>query len=138
MNETAVPCALIVDDSALILMQVAEILEKAGFQCHEAMDGEEALQLLDQHHASIVLLFADVDLGDGINGFAVARHVDVHWPHIEIVMASGHVLPRTDDMPEKATFIVKPFGEQTVVDHLTRKLPDAKKPEPLRRVGRQG
>lgn len=124
--------ALVVDDDAFILMQACDILEKAGFRCHEAMNGEEAVSLLETHHEAVTLLFSDVDLGSGMNGFAVARHVDRHWPHIELVIASGHVLPGDGEMPERATFIAKPFSERTVIDHLAEKLPDGKKPEPLK------
>lgn len=132
MQLSTMPFALVVEDDPFILMQGTDILEHAGFRCHEAMDGEEALDLLRRHHESVVLLFSDVDLGAGINGFELARHVDEHWPHIEIVIASGHVLPGKGLMPDKATFITKPFDERVVVDHLAKTLPDGKKPEPLK------
>jgi CheY-like chemotaxis protein len=132
---STVPYALVVDDDALILMSACDILEEAGFRCHEAMSGEEAVALLEHQHESVTLLFSDVDLGpEGMNGFALARHVAEHWPAIEIVIASGHVLPQSNEMPEKATFIAKPFNERVVHEHLAAKLPDGKKPEPLKRA----
>jgi len=67
-----------------------------------------------------------------MNGFALARHVDEHWPHIEIVIASGRLNPEIGDMPDKATFIGKPFNARMVHDHLREKLPDGKKPGPLK------
>nr|WP_293883050.1 hypothetical protein [Sphingomonas sp.] len=88
---------------------------------------------LEKHWESTVLLFSDVDMPGSINGFALARHVDEHWPLIEIVIASGHGSPRTGDIPERATFIVKPFNKLIVHEHLNKILPDDKKPEPLRR-----
>jgi CheY-like chemotaxis protein len=126
------PHALVVDDDAFILMQACDILDEAGFRCHEAMDGNEAIHLLEHSHEEVTLLFSDVDLGAGMTGFELARHVDQHWPHIEIVIASGHVLPGEGELPEKATFIPKPFSKRIVVDHLAEKLPDGKKPEPLK------
>ena len=132
MNGSQSPLAVVVDDDALILMAACDILTNAGFRCFEAMDHDEAVGVLEEHHEGVTLLFSDVDLGGGRNGFALARHAADNWPHIEIVIASGHVLPQTNDMPAKATFIPKPFGEQTVREHLAAKLPEEKKPGPLK------
>jgi hypothetical protein len=37
-------------------------------------------------------------------------------------------------MPEKATFIGKPFAAAMIHEHLRQKLPDSKRPEALKRV----
>ena len=134
MTDCTVPCALVVDDHPFIIIEATGILEKAGFRCHEAMSGEEAIALMQEHHGSVTLLFSDVDLGSGMDGFGLARHVAEHWPHIEIVIASGHVIPDKGDMPGRATFISKPFGEHSVMEHLAKTMPDGKKPEPLKRA----
>lgn len=131
MAASTVPFALIVDDDPMILMDTTVILEGAGFRVHEAMNGEEAKGVLAEHWESIILLFSDVDMPEDTNGFDLARHADQHWPHIEIVIASGHVLPANGDMPDRATFISKPFNKRTVHEHLAKMLPDDKKPEPL-------
>ncbi|WP_235518099.1 hypothetical protein [Sphingomonas sp. Leaf208] len=81
-----------------------------------------------------MLLFSDVDMPGETNGFALARHVAENWPAIEIVIASGHVLPKPGEMPEKATFISKPFNKQMVHGHLRNMLPDSKLPEPLKKA----
>lgn len=134
MERSTVPFALVVDDDALILMLAREILEEAGFRCHEARCGDEAIALLERHHDSVVLLFSDVDMPGSTNGFALARHVDAHWPHIEIVIASGRMTPEPGEMPDRATFIGKPFALDMVHAHLRRTLPDGKKPAPLRQA----
>jgi hypothetical protein len=38
------------------------------------------------------------------------------------------------DQPDKATFMGKPFSAAMVHEHLLEKLPDGKKPEPLRKA----
>lgn len=115
----------------MILIDTTIILEDAGFRVHEAMDGDEARSVLSEHWESIVLLFSDVDMPSVMNGFDLARHANHYWPHIEIVIASGHVMPRDGDMPERATFISKPFNRRMVHEHLARTLPNNKKPEQL-------
>lgn len=98
----------------------------------EAESGNAAIYLLEQHFASVVLLFTDVEMPGATNGFALARHVAQHWPHIEIVVSSGNVKPAASDMPAKAAFISKPFSTDVVHQELRRLLPDGKKPEPLK------
>lgn len=134
METSTDPYALAVDDDPLILMDVCGILEDVGFRCHDAPTGDDAIALLGEHAESVTLLFSDVEMPGNTNGFELARHVEREWPHIEIVIASGRMKPEPGDMPEKATFIGKPFSAEMVRNHLREKLPDGKKPEPLKRA----
>lgn len=132
MTTSTVPYALAVDDDPIILMDICGILEDAGFRCHSVDDGDAAKDMLPEHAEGITLLFSDVEMPGETDGFALARHVAEKWPHIEIVIASGRIKPNDGDMPEKATFIGKPFSASLVHKHLQEKLPDGKKPEPLK------
>jgi DNA-binding NtrC family response regulator len=134
MTLSTVPYAIVVEDDPIIMMETTYILEDAGFRVHESFDGDEAVLLLDTHWESTVLLFSDVDMPGTMNGFALARHVAERWPQIEIVIASGHVSPAEGDMPDKATFLTKPFNQRMVHEHLKAILPDDKKPEPLKKA----
>ena len=132
MDISTIPYALAVDDDPLILMDVTGILEDAGFRTREADNGDAAVLMLPECANDITLLFSDVDMPGNTNGFALARHVAENYPWIEIVIASGRVRPETGDMPEKATFLSKPFTAQMVLAHLRDTLPDGKKPAPLK------
>jgi DNA-binding NtrC family response regulator len=134
MVTSTIPYALVVDDDAMILLHACDILEEAGFRFYEAGTGDEAKALLANHAEAVVLLFSDVEMPGNTDGFALARHVAETWPWIEIVIASGQVKPQPGDMPDKATFLNKPFNNQSVMEHLRDKLPDGKKPEPLKRA----
>ncbi|MCW2390983.1 response regulator [Sphingobium sp. B11D3A] len=134
MEHSSAPSALIVDDESIILIHACDILEEAGFKCANAADAPSAIALLDRHANSVVLLFSDVEMPGEMNGLALARHVDRHWPHIEIVLASGRIRPQPGDMPDRATFITKPFTTEMVHQHLRMKLPDDKQPGPLKQA----
>ena len=123
---------LVVDDDPLILMDACDILSDAGFQPIETDNGDTARPMLVQHGDKITLLFTDVEMPGSTNGFELARWVAERWPAIEIVVASGRVRPADDDMPHGASFIPKPFSSQLIHDHLREKLPDHKKPDPLK------
>lgn len=129
-----VPFALVVDDDFLIRLEVMGILERAGFQVLEAEHGDAAFELLKTRHPDVVLLFTDVQMPGRLDGFALASSVAASWPHISIVVASGHVKPEPGRMPDKAHFIGKPFDAAMVHAHLQEILPNSRKPEPLRRT----
>lgn len=134
MPASNAPCALVVEDHPVLLMDICDILEEAGFNCLAAGTGDAAKRVLQQHGDRIILLFSDVDLPGDTDGFALARHAADGWSHIEIVIASGRVTPDEGDMPDKATFIRKPFSAAMVYHHLQAKLPDDGLPEPLKHV----
>jgi CheY-like chemotaxis protein len=134
LPDTDTPSALLVDDDILIRMDAVEILEQAGFRVLDAEHGDAAFELLKVQHPEIVLLFTDVQMPGRLDGFALAHKVATSWPHISIVVASGHVSPGPGSMPVKARFIAKPFSAELVHSHLLEILPDGIKPEPLKRV----
>ncbi len=134
VDVSTAPYGLVVDDDPLILVDACDILEEAGFRCHDSDTGAGAIRLLETHAESVILLFSDVEMPGAVNGFALARHVSEHWPWIEIVIASRRIKPQAGDTPDKATFIGKPFNARLVHDHLRAKLPEEKKPEPLKQA----
>jgi CheY-like chemotaxis protein len=113
-------------------LDATDILEQAGFQVLDASHGDEAFVLLKARHPDITLLFTDVQMPGELDGFAEAREVAASWPHISIVVASGHVRPSPGSMPDKARFIATPFSAELVHVHLQEILPDRQKHEPLK------
>jgi DNA-binding NtrC family response regulator len=131
------PFALVVDDDTLILMDASGILEDAGFRPLEATDVDAAEIILVEYADEIVLLFTDVQMPGGRDGFALARMTAERWPDIGILVASGLANPDDGNMPEGAFFVRKPFHADTIYERLQELLPDGKKPEPLKQRTRQ-
>jgi DNA-binding NtrC family response regulator len=132
LNPATPPYALVVDDDMLILMDASSILEEAGFQMLEASSVAQALDVLAEHHEAVQLLFTDVQMPDGSDGFALACQTADRWPHIAIVVASGQVEPAPGDMPDGATFIGKPFSADIVRHHVRKVMSNEQLPEPLK------
>ena len=126
------PYALVVDDEVLIRMLAIDILEDAGFRSYEADSVERAMAILHKHHASIVLLFTDVEINGLENGFVLARKTAELWPDIGILVASGRIKPGPTDMPAGAHFVGKPFNSGVVQDRIKQLLPNDRKPDPLK------
>ena len=132
MDRSSSPCALVVDDDAVILCDATAILEEAGFKVITAMHAEEALQHLSENGHQLTVLFTDVEMPGPIDGFGLARHTAHRWPEVAIIVASGRRSPGLGDLPEKATFIGKPFSAEVVHGHLHKVVPEGRKPGPLR------
>jgi CheY-like chemotaxis protein len=115
MDRNAPPLALLVDDEAVVRMEMCDLLIDAGFDVVEAWSTATALDQLARH-PDISLLFTDVNMPGPLNGFALARAVAVSWPEIRIVVASGVSRPAAQDMPVGARFIDKPFSPRLVVE----------------------
>lgn len=128
-----IPCALIVEDEALIRMDAVDMLEQAGFRTLEARSGDEAHVLLLRHHQDVVLLFTDVQMPGSRDGFALARETAQAYPHISIVVASGLMKPGPGDLPDGARFIAKPFSAAILQRHVQDLMPEDGKPTPLKR-----
>ncbi len=132
MPDQHAPFAVVVDDEPLIRLDACDILDRAGFRCLDAPNAEEAIDILERHDGQVALLFSDVDLGSGMNGFALATIASQRWPDIGILVASGASVPADGQLPEGAVFIRKPFSAEVVHDRVGEILPDGKKPAPLR------
>lgn len=101
MSEEHTPFALVVDDDALIRMDASDILQDAGFRVLHAATPEEALSVLEKRGDSVQLLFTDVQMPPSeLDGFYLAQKCAESWPEIGIIIASGQIEPKADDLPE--------------------------------------
>jgi DNA-binding NtrC family response regulator len=131
MPTSTTPCALIVDDDAITLMDLEGTLTDTGFHCFQVDEGDAARRMLPEHTERITLRWTDVEMPRDTDGLALARHLSETYPWIAIVIASGRIKPAPRDLPEGATFLSKPFNARAVRSHLQQILPDGKKPKPL-------
>lgn len=103
---------LIVEDEALLAMQLDALLMDAG---HEvvgwAMNAEEAVEIC--HLAQPDLAFVDLQLGDGPSGIYVAREIQAsHASVVVFVTASSTMLP--EDFAGAIGVISKPYSMQGI------------------------
>ena len=100
---------LIVEDEAVVLMQLEELLEDTGHEIvGTAMTADEAIAMTRELHPELVLL--DVHLKDGTSGVDVARAVrDING--VMVVFLTANVRKLGNDMDGAAAAIAKPFNE---------------------------
>ncbi len=79
---------LIVDDEKDLLDLASKHLTDQGYHIQIAENANQALQILKQD-SSIDLLFSDVVMPGGMNGYDLAEKVTQLWPDIKILLTSG-------------------------------------------------
>ncbi|MGD0589201.1 MAG: PAS domain S-box protein [Bacteroidota bacterium] len=87
-NETL----LFVEDETLLLDMVQILLESNGYTVFTAKDGEEAVQVYQQHSREIALVISDMGLPKltGVSEFEQMKEIN---PAVKIIFASGYFEP---------------------------------------------
>jgi len=80
---------LVVDDEEALLELATEYLESIGYRVLTANNGKQALEKLHQE-PDIKLLFSDVVMPGGINGYALAEQATSAFPNLKVLLTSGY------------------------------------------------
>jgi PAS domain S-box-containing protein len=121
-NETL----LFVEDETLLLDMVQILLESNGYTVFTAKDGEEAVQVYQQHAHEIALVISDMGLPKltGVSEFEKLKEIN---PAVKIIFASGYFEPDSKAKLENAGakgFLQKPYVIDEVLSKI-RKVLDA-------------
>ena len=101
------PLVLVVEDELLLRMNAVSLLEEAGFAVLEAGSADEAIALLEGGR-DIGIVFTDINMPGSMDGLRLAHAIRNRWPPIELVLTSGQMRVRNEDMPERGRFLCKP------------------------------
>jgi signal transduction histidine kinase/CheY-like chemotaxis protein len=88
---------LVVEDNVALRRVVARQLKELGYRVAEADCAEAAYTLLDGEKMDMV--FTDIVLPGGTNGFALAKTVTERWSGTKVLLTSGFPDMRPDDEP---------------------------------------
>ena len=86
---TGAKTILVVDDEEGLREVAVAMLHRLGYDVLEAIDGPSALHVLGQDGTAVDLVFSDVVLPSGMDGFELARELQRRYPHIKILLTSG-------------------------------------------------
>ena len=101
--EAAQRVVLVVEDEVVLRMAVSAHLRDAGFVVIEAVDAEEAVELLRANH-KIQLVFSDITMPGTMDGDLLAEWISERYPEIRILLTSG--ITQRGQQP----FIAKPYS----------------------------
>jgi CheY-like chemotaxis protein len=97
---------LVVEDEVLLRLMVCDVLRDAGFRVIEAASADEAMACV-QSDPRVDLVFTDVKMPGSMDGLALARRLKREFPHIQVVLASGHLLEK--DLEPGTLLFTKPY-----------------------------
>jgi DNA-binding response OmpR family regulator len=128
---STVQAVLYVEDDPLIREMAAEALQDAGFEVVTAKNGSAALDALDVDADPFRVIITDINLGDGPDGWAVARHARTLNDTLPVIyVTGGHGRGLETERVPHSVMIVKPFNpaQLVVAIHSLLNAPNAAKP----------
>ena len=111
------PTVLIVENEALVRLELGHRLVEMGMTVLTASDADEAIALLDTH-PEIEILLTDITMPGSMDGIRLAHHVRERWPPVKIIVTSGMVETELSDLPRDSVFLPKPYGPDTLTEAL--------------------
>lgn len=106
---------LIVEDQPLLGMLMVEALEGAGYDVCLCSTGLDALTLLDTE-PRLAGLLTDVRLGDGPDGWEVARRAREKFPDLPLVYVTGDSAADFNRKAEpRSRMFQKPFAIEKLI-----------------------
>jgi len=113
---------LVVEDEVLVRLAVADHLRDCGYRVLEAKTAEEAQAILRADEL-VEILFCDIDLGPGLNGFDLARWTRENFKDIRILLTSGvhRTAQLTADLCD-GPLLAKPYGYDSLADQIRKLL----------------
>lgn len=122
---TALQCTLfpvqvlIVDDDPDARGAMQHALERQGYSVVIAVNGTDALRLLESTHVPVDLLVTDVQM-PGLLGDALVLQVRQSWPELPVLFVSGD--SRFGTLPDiiggRCRFLLKPFGTVELLEEV--------------------
>ena len=115
-NEEMPISILAVDDERNLLELLITVLGKKGFKVKTALNGLEALKLLDQESFQLALL--DLKMGP-LNGVQLLKQIKDRQPVVKVIMMTAY--PTSDTRMQASAngasaYLTKPVDLQKLVD----------------------
>ena len=102
---------LVVEDEPTVLMFLEEALAESGYIVVSARSGGEALNILGDGLSDFSVLVADIRIGDGLDGWEIARCAREIIPDLPIVYVTGDsAVSWAEEGVPNSVLIPKPFN----------------------------
>ncbi|MFC6478468.1 response regulator [Pseudomonas asuensis] len=81
---------LIIEDKDYLRFLMAEVLDPIGSGIEALPTADDGYSFLQEHGHNVAVLITDVRTPGRLDGLDLAKLVASTWPHIKIVLTSGH------------------------------------------------
>lgn len=117
---------LVVDDNNVNLRIAKKIIEKEGYSCHTALNGQEALSFLKENQAiDLILMDLQMPVMDGFEASQHIRSLNSSYNDIPIVAVSASALVESQDQAYLAgmnDYVCKPFTAVELISAVKKNL----------------
>ena len=99
---------LVADDEEAVLKLVTRVLESAGWETLQAVDGQHAIEQFEQHPETVQLAILDVTMprASGLEALEAMRRIR---PELPAILMSGYDGQVVRDSNQSFDFVRKPF-----------------------------
>lgn len=104
--------AIVIDDEFIIRTLASTVLEDLDFEIVEFARADDALSFIVKNHRAIGLIYTDIRMPGPMDGEALARRVATEYPHLNIIISSGHVRLIDRNLHPKTRFLPKPWSPE--------------------------
>lgn len=101
--------AIIVEDEAATRTLAESLFEATELEAIGCDSAEGALDILRERGTEVALVFADIRLAGAMDGLQLAKAVATLWPRTRMVVTSGRMAAKPEDLPAQVVFIPKPW-----------------------------
>lgn len=108
-NELAHSLVVVVEDEEIIREFVCEILKDEGYQAVGFETADAAVPFFEQSAQQVGLLLTDILMPGKLNGADLSNLVHEQWPHLPILIMSGHETPESSGVKCDVAFLRKPW-----------------------------
>lgn len=108
---------LVVEDDIRLRFDTIDALDAAGFATQEAANADEAMIHLRRGPFHSVI--TDIDMPGSVDGIGLAACIRSLWPKTRIIISSGLVRLRSQDLPTGTAFLAKPAALGELLTLLT-------------------
>src|SRR3954468_8218698 len=112
---------LVVDDERAVRRFASRVLQQDGHTVHEAADGAEALELMEQSTVPIELVVSDIIM-PRLNGVELMKALAVTRPDIPVILISAYAPGELANMGVAAPcgVVPKPFPAERLLEEVRR------------------
>jgi two-component system cell cycle sensor histidine kinase/response regulator CckA len=103
---------LLVEDEPAVRQLFAIALTRAGYQVHEARNGQEALKLFDQYGDAVDLLLTDMRM-PYMGGAELMQQLRARRKTLKLICISGY--PGASEIELTTDFLAKPFSRDELL-----------------------
>lgn len=124
----SLPChrwpVLVIEDEPLQRIDIADMVEGAGFSAVEATSVAHAIRTLERR-LDIRVVYMNLDMPRGIKGIEIAAAIRDLWPPIDIILTAAFFKRSELALPARAEFYPKPIRRDEVIAAMRRMVRDA-------------